>query len=267
MKAKQVLFFLFVFCTAQLTGQIAEMYRAKADSCAIAGNNRAADSLYSLAIVLTPQAQDFTSRATLRLTTTPCLACSDLFTAATMGDKNAVKQFRRNCYRKTTARICDANSSSLICVNGKAIMKQKIGNGYFKITQADTSFKTINTYYVSGYDTLRLSADTCVMHDSLRAKMYRYINDNTLLRSGSILPFVIGLYSKPEESSSSVLFTVTLSHTGAVLDAQPASGIRNNQYDDAEILRLLNTMMPLGDLGCKPGAYRYSFVIYFSHQW
>ena len=267
MKAKQILFLLLVFCAVQVSGQTAQQYRAKADSCVKAGNNRAADSLYSLAIVLTPQAQDYTSRATLRLTTTPCLACSDLFTASTLGDKNAVKQFRRNCYRKTTAMICDANSSSLVCVNGKAIMKQKTGSGYFKITQADTAFKTIKTHYLFGNDTLRLSADSCVMPDSLRFKIYRYIGDNNRYKNGSLIPFVIGYYSKPEESSLSVQYIVTFSQNGVVLDAKTADGVRDNQYEDAEILRLLNTMPPLGNLGCKAGAYRYSFVIYFSHQW
>jgi hypothetical protein len=267
MKAKQVLFLLLVFCAAQLAAQTKWPYRALADSCAKAGNFRAADSLYTLLIYVQPDAENYKARAGLRLKTEPCRACGDLFAASVLGDKNAVNQFRRNCYRANTTLLCERDSSSLFCSRGKVTMKQKIDTNYFRIRQTDTAFQAIKTYYVSGKDTLRLSADTCVMAEPLRFKIYQYIGNNNYYKSGTILPFVIGLYSKPSENRLSVRYLVTFSHDGVVLDAQPESGIRENVLDDAMILRLLNEMPPIGNLGCKPGAYRYSFVIYFSHQW
>ncbi len=267
MKIKQVLFLLLVFCAAQLAAQTKWPYRALADSCAKAGNFRAADSLYTILIYVQPDAENYKARADLRLKTEPCRACGDLFAASLLGDKNAVNQFRRNCYRTNTTMLCEPDSSSLFCSRGKVTLKQKIDANYFRIRQTDTAFRAIKTYYVSGNDTLRLSADTCVMSESLRFKIYKYIGDSNYYKSGTILPFVIGHYSKPSENRLSVRYLVTFSHDGVVLDAQTESGIRENVLDDAMILRLLNEMPPIGDLGCGAGAYRYSFVIYFSHQW
>ncbi|MGL5890641.1 MAG: hypothetical protein ACRC3B_12185, partial [Bacteroidia bacterium] len=62
-------------------------------------------------------------------------------------------------------------------------------------------------------------------------------------------------------------YQITFSHDGVVLDAQTEGGIREDVLDDAMILRLFNEMPPIGNLGCDSGAYRYSFVVYFSHQW
>ena len=266
MKSIAFLLFLCVY-SITLPAQITTSYRQKADSCAKAGNIRAADSLYTLAIYIFPEAQDYTSRAALRLKTTPCLACADYFKAATMGDSLAVKKFRKHCYREKTTQNCATDSLLFSYAKGKVTLKQKLANGYYAIHKTDTTFRKQQTDYLLGKDTLKQFSATCAMPDSLRAKMYKYIGDNNHYPRTSIFPFVIGLYSKPEESSLSVQFIVTFSHEGTVLDAQTAGGVRENIFDDAAILRLLNAMPPLGNLGCKPGVYRYSFVIYLSHQW
>lgn len=265
---KTISFFLFLcMCSITLPAQTMTSYRQKADSCAKAGNIRAADSLYTLAIYIFPEAQDYTSRAALRLKTAPCLACTDYFKAATMGDSLAVKKFRKHCYREKTIQNCVTDSLSFSYIKGNITLKQKLANGYYAIHKTDTSFRKLQTQYLLGKDTLTQFLATCAMPDSLRVKMYKYIGDNINYARTSILPFVIGLYSKPEESSLSVQFIVTFSHEGVVLDAQTAGGVRESMFDDAAILRLLHAMPPLGNLGCKPGVYRYSFVIYLSHEW
>ncbi|MCU0432096.1 MAG: hypothetical protein MUC87_01425 [Bacteroidia bacterium] len=267
---KKIPFFallLLLPCHIPLGAQIMLAYRLKADSCAQAGNLRAADSIYTIIINTLPEAQDYTARAAIRRKTEPCRACSDLFTASVMGDKSAVKLFRTTCYRANQTQLCAPDSFSLFCARGKVTVKQQIDNGYYRILNTDTAFKKISTNYLLGKDTLRLSADSCPLPDSLRFKIYKYIGDHSYYPRTSILPFVIGLYSKPEESSLAVQYIVTFSHTGVVLDAQTAGGARHDVLEDAQILRLFNEMPPLGNLGCNKGIYRYSFVIYFSHQW
>lgn len=267
MNLKPLFLFLFLLCTAQLAAQLRLGVRGMADSCAKAGNVRVADSLYTCLITYQPEARDYTARAALRRETEPCRACDDLFSAALLGDKNAVNQFKRDCYRTNTTQLCAPDSSSLFYARGKVTMRQKTVNSYFRVQRADTAFKVIRTSYVSGKDTLLLAANSCPMPDSLRFRIYRYIGDNNHFRAGSLLPFVIGYYSNPTDEGTSTLFAVTFSHNGVVLDAQTAGGQRAFAYDDVEIVRLLKALPPLGNWGCAPGAYRFLFTIYFSRQW
>jgi hypothetical protein len=267
MKIKPLSLFLFFLCTSHLPAQISTYYRAKADSCIKAGNTAKADSLYTYLIAFQPEAQDYISRAAIRKQKTPCRACGDLFSASLLGDKNAIKQFRRDCYRANITQQCTPDSFSLFCERGKVTMKQQLQANHYRVLHTDTTFRKVSTTYLSGNDTLPLFTNTCPMPDSVRFKIYKYIGEHNHYGNGTILPFVIGHYSKPEESDTSVLFTLTFSHQGVLLNAETVGRRRHNRFDDAEILRMLNTMPAVGKLNCEPGAYRYQFVIYFGHQW
>lgn len=267
MKAKLFFIFLFVLCVIQLTAQSLASYRFMADSMAKAGNYSAADSLYSISIALLPRAEEYIARGDLRRNTEHCRACGDYFKAATMGDSLAVKKIRKYCYREKTTQSCVIDSFSIHYEKGKVMIKQKLHSTYSVIYQSDTAFHNVQKQYVLGKDTLKQFSETCAMPDSIRIKMYQYIGTNYLHRSATILPFIIGYYSNPAESSSDVKFTVSFSHDGVVLDAEREKGERYNYYDDAIILKLLTTMPPIGNWGCVTGVYRYTFVIYCSRQW
>lgn len=90
MKAKNYLFFLFVIYALNAEAQTVLQFRCKADSCHKAGNLRAADSLYTLALTSQPNDKDYMSRAVVRRKLgVPCSACGDLFSASVLGNKQA----------------------------------------------------------------------------------------------------------------------------------------------------------------------------------
>jgi hypothetical protein len=265
MKANQIFMFLLMISTSQLAAQTNLQFRYKADSCIKAGNIRAADSLYSCAIAYRPEAQDYMSRAALRKKTEHCRACGDLFSASVLGDKNAVKQFRRDCYRLNKTTICAKDSFTIFYPPGRTVVRQKIANQRVMLYQTDTAFKNVQLSYLSGKDTLPLAHDTCALPDSVKNKIQTWVRNNNLLRPAGTPTFRTLGYSFSSFNNTTCLYAIVFDSLGTVLDVQVVNGNPGFPAYDAEVLRVLRTMPPLGSWGCPSRAYRVVLPVHIQY--
>jgi hypothetical protein len=267
MKANQIFMFLLMISASQLAAQTNLQFRYKADSCIKVGNIRAADSLYSCAIAYRPEAQDYMSRAALRKKTEHCRACGDLFSASVLGDKNAVKQFRRDCYRLNKTTICAKDSFTIFYPPGRAVVKQKIANQRALLYETDTAFKKVQLSYLSGKDTLTLKHDTCIMPDSVKQKFYTWVRDNHTLHRAVAAPLpTLTYWHTSVIYTTGCLYAIAFDSLGAVLDVQVVNGNPGVPGYDTEVLRVIRTMPPLGSWGCPGRAYRVVLPIYLSYK-
>ncbi|MCU0432097.1 MAG: hypothetical protein MUC87_01430 [Bacteroidia bacterium] len=246
---------LLLLCSFPLYTQTVLSYRTKADSCAKAGNLRAADSLYTLALTSQPNAQDYLSRAALRRKKgEPCRACGDLFSASVLGDKNAVKQFRRDCYRANKKTDCPVDSFSMYYTPGKVEVRQKVNNGWVLLYNTDTAFKNINTCYLSGKDTLRLAFDTCVMPDSVQNKIRNWVSVNYRRPMPVItMPVLAYVTSSVVYALNSCTYQIAFDPSGTVIDARVITGHPSDPNYDVQIIRALRILPPTGQWGCESG--------------
>jgi hypothetical protein len=248
---------MFLLCSFPLAAQTVLTYRHKADSCVKAGNLAAADSLYTLALTSQPNAQDYMSRASVhRKKGEPCSTCGDLFSASLLGDKNAIKQFRRDCYRTNKVTECPKDSFTLYYTPGKVEARQKVNNGWVLQYKTDTAFKHIQAGYLSGKDTLPLVFDTCVMPDSVMNSIRQWVARNYRIPVSPVsAPFTTLVYA-----TSYVVFTpnscryrIVFDASGAVIDAGVVQGHPGDTNYDVQVLRALRTLPPTGSWGCSTG--------------